>query len=208
MPGGIFNQTGGTLNAGTFNQQGGTVTGALENRGTFNYYSGIFDGRLLNYGTANLFAGSLPSFTADDGLLHDSATPLDIAAGQTVILNGQGLTNERTMTLAGNLTATQEIIGDSGTAAYFTQTGGTNTVNGALILANHAGSSGTYDLQGGSLWADTITINPGGDFIPDRRDVRVQQLQPGQQRPRVRQSQRRRIRHRHLHPDRRDQHRD
>ena len=91
------NQTGGSLNATTFNQQGGTVTGALENRGVFNYTSGTFSGRLLNYGSLNLG----PSFTAGNGLLHDSATTLAIASGQGLTLNGQGLTNERTMTLAG-----------------------------------------------------------------------------------------------------------
>ena len=163
--GGLFNQTGGSLNAATFNQQGGTVTGALENRGVFNYTSGTFSGRLLNYGAANLYAGGNTSFTAGNGLLQKSATPLSIAAGQSLTLNGQGLTVEgSTMLLAGNLNATDEIIGDIGTGAVFTQTGGTNTASGSLTLANNLGSSGTYNLQGGSLSADTFNLNVGGIF--------------------------------------------
>ena len=82
-----------------------------------------------------------------NGLLHDSATTLAIASGQSLTLNGQGLTNERTMTLAGGLFATDEIIGDFGTGAVFTQTGGTNTASGALTLAKNSGSRGTYNLQ-------------------------------------------------------------
>ena len=49
------------------------------------------------------------------------------------------------LSVAGN-----EYIGYSGTGA-FTQTGGTNTVTGILILAANAGSSGSYSLSGGSL---------------------------------------------------------
>jgi outer membrane autotransporter protein len=56
--GGIFNQTGGSLNASLFNQQGGTVAGVLENLGRFNYLSGAFAGSLLNYGTVNVGAGT------------------------------------------------------------------------------------------------------------------------------------------------------
>ena len=97
--------------------------------------------------------------------MQNSATPLSIAAGQSLTLNGQGLVVEgSTMLLAGNLSATDEIIGDIGTGAVFTQTGGTNTASGALTLANNPGSSGTYNLQGGSLSADTFNLNTGGTF--------------------------------------------
>ena len=166
MPAALFNQTGGTLNATTFNQQGGTVTGALENRGAFNYSSGDFQGRLLNYGAANLYAGGNTSFTAGNGLLQNSATPLTIAAGQSLTLNGPGLTVEgSTMILAGgNLNATDEIIGDIGTGAVFTQTGGTNIASGTLTLANNLGSSGTYNLYDGLLDVATFTLNLGGIF--------------------------------------------
>ena len=49
------------------------------------------------------------------------------------------------LSVAGN-----EYIGYSGTGT-FTQSGGTNTVTGILILGANAGSSGTYSLSGGSL---------------------------------------------------------
>jgi uncharacterized protein with beta-barrel porin domain len=49
------------------------------------------------------------------------------------------------LSVAGN-----EYIGYSGSGS-FTQTGGTHTVTGILMLAANAGSSGTYSLSGGSL---------------------------------------------------------
>ena len=51
----------------------------------------------------------------------------------------------------------------------FTQSGGTNTVSNTLTLAANAGSSGTYNLSGGSLAAATINLNAGGALHPDRR---------------------------------------
>ena len=56
-----------------------------------------------------------------------------------------------------------EYIGVSGTGA-FTQSGGTHTVTNTLTLAANSGSSGTYNLSGGSLSAATIQINSGGHF--------------------------------------------
>ena len=46
--------------------------------------------------------------------------------------------------------AGSEYVGDSGTGA-FTQTGGTNTVTGGLVLGDASGGSGTYKLNGGTL---------------------------------------------------------
>ncbi len=54
IPGGTFAETGGILQANTFNLDGGTVEGTLRNRGTFNYSSGSFHGKLLNEGVAVL----------------------------------------------------------------------------------------------------------------------------------------------------------
>jgi hypothetical protein len=54
------------------------------------------------------------------------------------------------MTLAGNLAATDEIIGDTATGAVFNQSGGTNT-SSYLYLGKAVGASGTYILDGGSL---------------------------------------------------------
>ena len=85
--GGTFNQTGGTLYAGTFTQAGGSVTGTLQNQGSFVYQSGQFNGRLLNQGTVSLDS----NFTAANGVENDASMTLN--AGQTLTANGQGLDN-------------------------------------------------------------------------------------------------------------------
>jgi len=53
-------------------------------------------------------------------------------------------------------------VGYSG-AGKFTQSGGTHSVTGILFLWEN-GSSGTYNLQEGSLTAGGITVNSGGFF--------------------------------------------
>ena len=125
-----------------------------------------FSGRLLNYGTANLYAGGNTSFTAGNGLLQNSATPLCHRRGPEPHPERPGADRRGQHHDPGRgiLNATDEIIGDIGTGAVFTQTGGTNTASGALTLANNLGSSGTYNLQGGSLSADTFNLNAGGTF--------------------------------------------
>ena len=59
-----------------------------------------------------------------------------------------------------NINSTEEYVGYGGTGT-FTQTGGTNTISGALLLGESNGS-GTYNLaSGGQLSADTIELGPG-----------------------------------------------
>ena len=43
-----------------------------------------------------------------------------------------------------------EYVGNYGSGS-FTQSGGTNTVLGSLLLGEYAGSAGTYSLNGGLL---------------------------------------------------------
>jgi uncharacterized protein with beta-barrel porin domain len=57
-----------------------------------------------------------------------------------------------------------EVIGNLGLGAFI-QGGGSHTVAGTLTLAAGAGSSGTYELDGGSLSAGLININTGGHFL-------------------------------------------
>ena len=110
----------------------------------------------MNYGTANLFAGGNTSFTAAGGLQQAAgAATLNVAAGQTLNLGGAGLTLDGTLTLAGNLNATDELIN-----GVLTQTDGRNNASGTLTLA----SSGTYNLAGGSLSVDIYNLMPGGNF--------------------------------------------
>ena len=127
LVGGIFNQTGGNLQATTFNQTGGEVRGALENRGTFNYNSGTFAGRLLNYGAVAFNA----DFTASNGLLNTSTTPLNIDAGRTVTLNGMGLDNQGTLVVNGTLTGDPLLNNTGGTL------GGSGKVVGSFTNQGH-----------------------------------------------------------------------
>ena len=63
----------------------------------------------------------------------------------------------------GSLFTTNTIVGNGGEGT-FTQTGGSHTVSQTLTLAAIPGSSGIYNLQGGSLTAGTVNLNPGGTF--------------------------------------------
>ncbi|MDP6381155.1 MAG: hypothetical protein QF662_07400, partial [Phycisphaerae bacterium] len=63
---------------------------------------------------------------------------------------------------SGGLLADQASIGRYGTG-WFTQTGGTNTVERDLYLGRESGSSGTYELSGGELSVgDSETIGQHG----------------------------------------------
>jgi len=139
-PGGTFNQTGGNLNAATFNHQGGTVAGALENQGTFNYGSGAFSGRLLNYGAVNFNA----DFTAANGLANYYA--IGINADRTVTLNGQGLDNHGSLVVNGTLIGGGPLLND--TTGFL---GGTGTLQGAFTnrgTVKPGNSVGTLNVEG------------------------------------------------------------
>ncbi|MGA2254062.1 MAG: autotransporter-associated beta strand repeat-containing protein, partial [Thermoguttaceae bacterium] len=66
----------------------------------------------------------------------------------------------------GQLTAFEEVLGDSGGSATFTQSGGVNTVTGDFILGDSPGSTGTYNLNGGTLIVPSMdsTGNPAFNF--------------------------------------------
>ena len=63
----------------------------------------------------------------------------------------------------GSLLTANTIVGNRGDGT-FTQTGGSHTVSQTLTLAAIPGSSGIYNLDGGSLTAGTVNLNPGGTF--------------------------------------------
>ncbi len=130
---GIFDQTGGRLNAASFIQEGGEVQGSLENRGTFTYQNGTFSGRLLNYGAIDLQT----DFTAANGLANYSATPLIIDAGRTLTLNGAGLDNEGAFVLKGTLTGSGALLNNGS----FIQQGGT--------VQRDLENRGAFTYQGG-----------------------------------------------------------
>ena len=77
---------------------------------------------------------------------------------------GDQLNRSGAYTLSGgSLFTTNTIVGNGGDGT-FTQTGGSHTVSQTLTLAALPGSSGIYNLQGGSLTAGTVNLNPGGTF--------------------------------------------
>ena len=85
-----------------------------------------------------------------NSLTIDSNNPF--AGGQLVELSQS----------ANTLTSGSESIGATGPAEHL-QTGGINNVTGALTI----GGSGEYDLQGGTLNASSITVQPNGTFAFD-----------------------------------------
>ena len=142
---GTYDLSGGILTAynivnnDTFNQSGGTINGPLQNNKTFNYSGGIFNGRLINNGVANFNA----DFTAGNGM--EQNTDLTIPSGITIALNGQGLDNQGSITLAGGTWGGTGPLVNNGLITGFgtiTGSGGfTNTwllkhSDGNLILAN------------------------------------------------------------------------
>lgn len=92
--------------------------------------------------------------------------PHQLAFDNNVTLNGNLDINSGSFSASGgtgNLTVNNLTLGTAaGGNAGHTQTGGSMTVNGTLALGNAASSTGTYNLQGGTLTAGTIdTVNPG-----------------------------------------------
>ncbi len=163
--GGTFNQSGGTLYAGTFTQAGGAVTGTLQNQGSFVYQSGTFSGRLLNQGTLNLG----PSFTAGNGVENDAS--MTLSAGQTLTVNGAGLDNLGTFILSGGtISGAGSVLNDvggtiqgSGVVNPFLTNDGALTVGGLLTLnggaSNHGIVQGSGTVSGNLSNAIDGTIN-------------------------------------------------
>ncbi len=157
---GTFNQTGGTnattnlvlgynrvhnidsldQSSGTYGLSNGNLTAAgdqyigYSGTGTFNQTGGTNS-------TQNLFLGY--------GRAHSGIR--DLSDGFYNLSNG-------TLSARGD-----EFIGYSGIGT-FNQTGGTNTVNGNLFIAAQAGSTGVYNLSGGTLTAGAIALNQNGTF--------------------------------------------
>jgi hypothetical protein len=154
---GQVTQTGGTHNvganlvlavnyktAGAYLLQGGSlnVTGTAyvgyNGQGVFNQTGGACTvGGDLNIGTS----------ASSDGIYIPNGS---------YTLGGSG-----SLTIYGN-----EYVGDSANGT-FTQNGGTHTITGTLTLAANPGSSGTYDMQGGTVTAGAVVVNAGGTFTND-----------------------------------------
>ncbi|MGD0390130.1 MAG: PEP-CTERM sorting domain-containing protein [Tepidisphaeraceae bacterium] len=156
---GTFNQTGGTNTISAYswlyvgNSSGSTGTYTLGGTASLSVLTGHED--VGYYGTGT-FIQTGGTNTINGGGYYNNPLTLGYATGVTGSYNLSG--SSSVLSVTGN-----ELVGYSGTG-IFTQTGGSNTVTGTLDLAANAGSSGTYNLQGGTLTAGAIVVNTGGTF--------------------------------------------
>lgn len=133
-----FIQSGGSLT-----QNGGTIGGALTNQGTFTYNGGTFSGQLVNQGSAIFNA----TFTAGNGLVN--FVTLSVGASATLTLNGTGLNNQGTCSLAGGtLTGNGPLVNNSSFSGYGTIAGSGGFINNAL-----------WTVSGGNLNLDNTGVN-------------------------------------------------
>jgi len=147
----------GQVGVGAFTQTGGS------NAATFLHVARYAGGR----GTYQLGGGRL---LADQEYIGDGGTGTFSLDNGTNTVNGvvlgnySGASGTYSLSGSGRLSADNEYVGVNGTGT-FTQTGGTNTVTTiTLRLGDSPGAAGTYHMQGGTLTADTIQVNPGGVF--------------------------------------------
>jgi uncharacterized protein with beta-barrel porin domain len=171
---GTYNLSGGTFSSGdsiigyagsaTFNQTGGghgatnLVLGSVAGScGTYALSNGEVDvGNNVTVGDSG--SGTFSQSGGSHNVFVDLILGNNAGATGTYNLDGGSLT------LLSKFSPSNAYIGNSGTG-IFTQSGGTNTIAGGnLYLAYNAGSSGTYNLQGGSLSAGAIIVNPNGVF--------------------------------------------
>jgi hypothetical protein len=161
-----FNQTGGT----------NTVAGELtlaQTRGT---------------GTYNLSGGTLTVNTiragAGDGIFNFDGGELNVIGStiqSKVFRIGNALYKNNSLTLASgkSLSTNELVIGNAGTGTY-AQLSGAHTVSSMLTLAANSGSSGTYNMNGGTATHNTIAFGAGtGTFNLNGGDLTVRSVTNG-----------------------------
>jgi hypothetical protein len=167
---GIYNLSGtGILEAG-YEWVGNSGTGILIQSGGTHTVTGTLTvaAESGSRGTYDLSGGSLSTGNEVIGALGIDGTFTQSSGtntvNETLYLGAYHSGSRGTYILSGsgNLAAADEVIGYYGTG-FFTQSGGTNTVTDTLTLAAYGGG-GTYNLEGGTLSAGTIQVNPGGAF--------------------------------------------
>lgn len=150
--GGLFNQTGGTLNA-PFIQAGGEVDGVLSNLVSFTYNGGAFNGRLVNQGAVNFGA----DFVAGNGMEND--TSATIGPGRTVTLNGAGFNNAGSLTLAGGtLTGAGPMVNNGQISGYGTIGGSGGFINN-LLMTQSGGNLTLSNTANGGVNTNNGTLN-------------------------------------------------
>jgi autotransporter-associated beta strand protein len=154
---------------GTFTQSGGTntVSGDLHlgykagSSGTYNLYGGVLSAGGPSGGGEDVGAWGTGTFTHTGGTHYTG--DFHVA--------GYGGTGTYSLSGSGQLiVSTDEWIPRSGYGT-FTQTGGTNSIAGSLIMGVNPGSNydpgstGTYNLNGGTLILKSISLGPGTTFF-------------------------------------------
>lgn len=132
--GSTLNLTGGILNANYFSMYGGTINGNFQNNGAFYYNGGDINGTFTNNGSLSLNA----NFTSN-GLENNSTISINNA--QIITLNGNGLTNNGSMTIAGGKLTGQGTLTNNGFIS------GQGTIGGSGGFVN----LGLVSLNGGNL---------------------------------------------------------
>jgi hypothetical protein len=159
---------GGVMAPGIFNQNGGThtinqnlqIANNIWSSGTYNLNGGTLNvGGNIQYGGSGSTSSGF--FNLDGGTLDVSGSLIGFDTFR--IGNVAGSNGSFTLTSGKSLTANNEIIGNGGTGTL-TQNDGYHLITNSLSLAANAGSSGTYNLNGGNLKAANITVNSGGTF--------------------------------------------
>ncbi len=164
----------GTSGTGSFTQSGGTVKIGTSS-GDYGLYLADNPG---SNGTYTLKGGSLTANSESigengTGTFTQSGGANRVGVGGLILADDTGGTGTYILK-GGNLSAASETIGVTGSAdplsaapgkGTLTQSGGTNQV-GTLIVGsgniNVNGSSGTYNLKGGTLTADSEIVGKGG----------------------------------------------
>lgn len=179
---GIFNHSGGThtvsglltIQGGSSNAytlSGGRLAGNVSNAGTFNFNDGTFDGNFNNSGT---FVGSI-SLSTTKGftntgnvnfginlLIITSASPgaSYIQSAGTLVARELHFGWNPSDTGVGSMSGGRLDLGDAyvggGGNGTFTQSGGTNSIAGYLMVGDNPTGNGVYNLSGGVISASEI----------------------------------------------------
>ncbi|MGD0515897.1 MAG: autotransporter-associated beta strand repeat-containing protein [Thermoguttaceae bacterium] len=183
---GTFMQTGGSNSTynkyvgysgtGTYTQTGGTNSGYLYlgyNSGASGIYNLSGSGQLSAYSAYVGYSG-VGTFTQTGGTIsgylylgynpgasgtYNLSSPGKMSAYSEYI--GYSGTGTFTQDGGSNSVSSYEYVGYSGIGTY-TQTGGTNSITYNLYLGYNSGSSGTYNLNGGTLILKSLSKGGSG----------------------------------------------
>ncbi|MDZ7618059.1 MAG: hypothetical protein U1E05_13730 [Patescibacteria group bacterium] len=152
---------GGT---GVFNQSNGSVTVAnrldvgsdATSNGTYNLSGGAISALRVNVGASGtgLFRQTGGTVTATGSADSDVIIGVSIGSSGRYEIGGAAQLN----------VADDLVVGSSGTGT-FRQTGGQVMVTDQVIVGNLSGSSGTLDLDGGTLAARALTVGLGSTGV-------------------------------------------